>query len=210
MMSSVVQAPSIFLLWHPVRIILISKSECGSKKATHWYHTFIPSTKRRKNAELLSSSPECLSDSFPSYSVGKYLLIWLAFEWGWNYCYASQSQLSRSELHINITVDDVYMYVHVSVWELGFTCGSQRTVLAVSPWFPFCLRWSLLCLPSYIRTVGPLTSISSLTSVSHLCRSPGILDMCCGIWPYVISRDPNSGFHNYVENVLRSDNHIHA
>lgn len=210
MMSSVVQAPSIFLLWHPVRIILISKSECGRKKATHWYHTFIPSTKRRKNVELLSSSPECLSDSFPSYSVEKYLLIWLAFEWGWDYCYASQSWLSRSELHINITVDDVYMYVHVSVWELGFTCGSQRTVLAVSPWFPFCLRWSLLCLPAYIRTVGPLTSISSLTSVSHLCRSPGILDMCCGIWPYMVSMDPNSGFHNYVENVLQSDNHIHA
>lgn len=210
MMSSVVQAPSIFLLWHPVRIILISKSECGRKKATHWYHTFIPSTKRRKNAELLSSSPECLSDSFPSHSVGKYLLIWLAFEWGWDYCYASQSRLSRSELHINVIVDDVYMYVHVSVWELGFTCGSQRTVLAVGLCFPFCLRWSLLCLPAYIRTVGPLTSINSLTSVSHLCRSPGILVMCCSIWPYVVSRDPNSGFHNYVENVLQSDNHIHA
>lgn len=101
MMSSVVRVPSIFLLWHPVRIILISKSACGSKKATHGYHTFNPATKRRKNTELLSSSPECLSDSFPSHSVGKCLLLWLAFEWDWDYCYASQSRLSRSELRIN-------------------------------------------------------------------------------------------------------------
>lgn len=48
--------------------------------------------------------------------------------------------------------------------------------------------------------------MNSLASVSHLCQSPGILDICCGIWPYVVSRDPNSGFHNYVENALQSDN----
>lgn len=95
------------------------------------------------------------------------------------------------------------IYVHVSVRELEFICGGQRTVLAVSSCFPFCLRWSLLCLPAYIRTVGPLTSMNSLASVSYLCR---ILDMCCGIWPYVLSRDPNSGFYNYVENVIQSDN----